>query len=120
MPDRHPELPPDTQRTDERSPTGAAAHNAEVMTWAVHVFSRSVPATSANPTLPASRTPATSRFQVARATWGHLLWFTSEVVLPLGGWVRCPDDGPTSVRDITGVDAIPIDALAGSSFWLTT
>ena len=92
----------------------------EVMTWAVHVFSRSVPATSANPTLPASRTPATSRFQVARATWGHLVWFTSEVVLPLGGWVRCPDDGPTSVRDITGVDAIPIDALAGSSFWLTT
>jgi hypothetical protein len=40
--------------------------------------------------------------------------FSRKTVVPLGGWVGCPQQGPTGVRDITLTVALPHDVLGGA------
>lgn len=55
----------------------------------------------------------TGNFQVVRASCGHILWFPSNITIPLGGWILCPQHRLTSAPGIRRVSAIPSDALPG-------
>jgi hypothetical protein len=70
-----------------------------------------------SPSLPLSATAIrlTSQYQLVTASCGHLLWFPSKTTVPLGGWVGCPQHGPTGVRDTTLTVGVPRDALPGTT-----
>jgi hypothetical protein len=55
------------------------------------------------------------QYQLVKASCGHLLWFSAKTAVPLGGWVGCPQHGPTGVRDITLTVGIPRDVLPGTT-----
>ena len=53
-------------------------------------------------------------YRIARASCGHELWFSAGVVVPLGGWVRCPEHGPTGVREMALSESLSTDMRAGA------
>jgi len=51
--------------------------------------------------------------QLAKTSCGHVLYFDAATSVPLGGWVACPQHGPTGVREAIRAANIPNDALRG-------
>jgi hypothetical protein len=86
------------------------------------------------PAVPARRTrgirpsrPLATRYQIVRASCGHVLWFAADVNVPLGGWVQCPQHPLASIGIVgTGnadllvygvgtINGCPSTQLSGSS-----